>query len=84
MIRSRMTTKNCNICGKVVAVKEFLRFRTMTGYVTLRRDEISMISSGERNDVHICNNCWEGMSRQICDRLKREETLRKQWSDKKT
>lgn len=84
MIRSRMTTKNCNICMKVVAVKELFGYRTMVGYVTLRRELESFLHRSDRDDVHICNDCWEQMGETICSKLKREETLRKQWSDKKT
>ena len=82
MVRSRQTTKNCDICMRVVAVKEYFLFQTMHDYVTLRGDHESMLHKTIRNDVHICSECWEQMRETICSRLKREETLRKQWADK--
>ena len=65
MIKSRKTTKNCDVCNEVVAIKGWLRFRTIVGYITLQKDLFSMIAHTDRGEVHICYECWDKMKRMI-------------------
>ena len=65
MIRSRRTTKNCDICNHVVATKSGLSFTTFNSYITLRRDCESMLHHTERDEVHICNECWDQMKKMV-------------------
>lgn len=61
MIKRRETTRNCDVCNRVVAVKRFIRFDTVSNYVTLRGDEKTLVSATHREDVHICSRCWGRM-----------------------
>lgn len=72
MIRSRKTTKNCNICGREVAFLQLLRFETVCDYVTYRKDNRSFVSLTEREDVHICNYCWDKLEHEVSLRLGRK------------
>ena len=69
MIRYRQTTKNCDICNCVVAVRKFITFDTVYEYVTIRRDEFSQLHGTERNDYHFCRWCWSEMEELVKKRL---------------
>ena len=73
MIRSRRTTKNCNICGQEVAVLGIFKFETTHNYVTLRKDNWSMIGSTDKEEVHICSSCWVRMQEVVKRNLERLE-----------
>lgn len=73
MIVKRSTTKKCDICNRVVAVKGHIRFATMKEYVTLRSDWPSAFYDTARCDVHICNDCWEGMKAVVRTTLDRKD-----------
>ena len=73
MIRSRRTTKCCNICDREVAVLKTFRFETVFDYITLRVDNRSFFHNTDRDDAHICYRCWERMQDVVRRNLEREE-----------
>ena len=72
MIRKRQTTIICNVCHGVVAIKKFLRFETVRGFVTLHGDEVHFVENTIPVDIHICNSCWERMQEAVRNAIEKE------------
>ena len=64
-------TKHCDVCGRTVARKEGLFFRTETPYVTMRKDTFSDYIN-HHYKLHICSRCLEYM-RVAVEEIIREE-----------
>lgn len=67
--------KSCDVCGNTVAVKRFLRYHTISDFVTIRADEVPKysddVSSTNRVDEHYCRSCWSRIvkvaTEPVCD-----------------
>ena len=53
MIIERYKAKNCDICGKTLALKRGLFYQEQCTYITIRKDSCYKV-----NDVHLCSECW--------------------------
>lgn len=73
MIQQRQTRKVCNICKRAVAVKKIFRYETLHKYVTLRADDICLVSATFPVDLHICSCCWERMEESVKAYIKKSE-----------
>ena len=57
MIVERRWEKRCNICNKLLAVKNFIFFETVKPYVPVGM-EIDGLMGNYTLDMHICQDCW--------------------------
>lgn len=64
MIVYRRWEKKCNICKKVVAIKDFLFFKTLCPYVPINM-EIDGITGNAQIEMHICEKCWMKLKERI-------------------
>lgn len=53
MITERYKAKDCDICGRTVALKRGLFYQANCTYITIRKG-----SYYEVDDVHLCSECW--------------------------
>ena len=56
-------SKHCNGCMDRVALKQFILWHTVKGYVTIRGDRVPGYANYEDNTtpvkVHYCTDCWK-------------------------
>ena len=64
-------TKHCDVCGRTVARKGVLFFRTETPYVTVRKDTFSNNVNHHYN-LHVCSRCLEYMREAVAERIREE------------
>ena len=58
MIVERRWEKRCDICNKLLAVKNFIFFKTVRTYVPVDM-KFNGLMGNETLDMHICKDCWE-------------------------
>lgn len=58
MIVERRWEKRCDICNKLLAVKNFIFFKTVRAYVPVDMKFNGLMGS-ETLDMHICKDCWK-------------------------
>ena len=64
MIIERRWEKRCNICNKLLAIKEHLLFKTVSPYVPIGM-EFNGLMGNETHDMHICQDCWMRMKEYV-------------------
>ena len=57
MIVERRWEKRCDICNKLLAVKNFIFFKTVRAYVPVDM-EFNGLMGNETLEKHICQECW--------------------------
>ena len=57
------STKTCNHCSTVVAVRNCICFHTVKDYVTVKGSDVTTYVNMEDNDtpykMHYCRECWD-------------------------
>lgn len=68
-------TKHCDACGRKVAEKGLVFFRTEYAYVTVRMDSPPTYANHEdnttRDNFHYCLPCWMGIAREARKAVKK-------------
>jgi hypothetical protein len=64
MVIERRWEKRCNICNRLLAVKNYLFFQTVFPYVPIGL-EFNGLVGNETHDMHICQECWIKMKDKI-------------------
>ena len=77
MIKEAYEHKVCDLCKKTVAVREFLRFKTIEPYYKLDRNSYDILGRNTIYEADFCNDCWTRMKRRVQTEMEEEERLRK-------
>lgn len=73
MIQQRTTIIRCDVCLREVARKKRFRFHNFTGYITLPNNSLNAFDENIKFPIHICNACWDRLSRDVLIEIRREE-----------
>ncbi|MBR3600243.1 MAG: hypothetical protein IKL53_10260 [Lachnospiraceae bacterium] len=77
---TKYTSRYCDCCERLVAVKYFIRWTTVYNYVTIRGDEVTTYVNYEDNTTPVkfyyCKDCWnkivKAISNEICTNQENE------------
>ena len=73
MIEQKKTTIKCDVCLRKVAVKKRFKLCNFTGFITLPKNSLNAFGENIKFPVHICNTCWDRLSRDVLIEIRREE-----------